>query len=676
MALSRPLKWFLLGLGGLAATLLLAALLLPSFVDLQRLGPMVSAQVGDATGRAVTLGRISFRLLPAPALSVAPVTVAEGPRYPGRDAVRLQSLAIRMRVLPLLRGRIEFGSIVLDSPEITLIRDRQGRWNYDDILTRATAAKTQSSGGGPASPSGPAFAVGRIDVRGGRLVLYDDAVVPGKRSEVRVGPVDATLSGWGTGGPARLDLSAGLGHSRLKAAAQIAGQGDAEVLDATLDSSRLVAADFVTLLPWLGVANPRGLKVGGEVVVEGRARVPLQRLEAVTFDGTLTVEGLSYLDASMGRPLEKVGGRLEVHDQKAEWKDFTAAMGSSVVRGRLQVEDFLRPRIGFELDCPRVDLNEMIAAFAGAPVSAAASGGAPAKGTGDGLLHVNARGTVKIGALRFQTFDLADVRGSVLLQEAVLAVSDLSAKLYGGGLKGSASLDLARQAPGYGFKIAFDGVDVNALAGAYDPALKDLLRGRLGGRMSLDATGMDLNGILGSARGTARLEIAKGSLTSFSILKQLAGLLEFAGGKGIGREETPFEALSGTFSIGERRARTSDLTLDSADLDLAGEGDIGLDASLDLAVAATFSEDSTRGMIEKTPRLKALTDPAGRLAVHLLAKGNLAKPQIGLDTRAQTRQLGEQKKAEVKEKVRGRLIDLLTGKPKDKETPPPPPPPR
>jgi AsmA protein len=377
----------------------------------------------------------------------------------------------------------------------------------------------------------------------------------------------------------------------------------------------------------------------------------------------------------MTRPLEKLGGRLEVHQKSAEWKDFSATLGSSSVRGQLQVEDFLKPRIGFDLDCPRIDLNEMIAAVAPPAPGAAASTAAPGGGGGgeDGLLQVAARGKLKVGTLHFMNFDLKDVHGAVELSHAVLRVTDLAAKLYGGGLKGGASVDLAKKNTAYRIDGTLDGIDVNGVAAAYDPALKDILKGVLGGRLALDASGSQMNSLLATARGDARIEIVKGALTSISVLKQLAALLEAAGGKGIGRDETPFERLSGTFAIADGKARTSDLALVSPDLNLAGTGDVGLDTSLDLAVAATFSDEATRGMVQKTPAAKALTDKDGRLAVHLLARGNLAQPSIGLDTHAQTRQLTEQKKAEVKEKVRGRLIDLLTGKPKPDDTATPPP---
>jgi hypothetical protein len=56
--------------------------------------------------------------------------------------------------------------------------------------------------------------------------------------------------------------------------------------------------------------------------------------------------------------------------------------------------------------------------------------------------------------------------------------------------------------------------------------------------------------------------------------------------------------------------------------------------------------------------------------VNLLASGSLAAPKVALDTTKQVRQFQEQKKAEVKEKVRNRLLDLLGGKKPTEEKPP------
>ena len=677
MAVPRLVKWALVGLGSFVLLLALAALLVPLLFDPKSVGPVIAGQVQRLTGRTLTVGQISLRILPVPAVSVAPLTLSEGARYPGRDAVRIERASIRLKLSGLLRGRLELGSVVIDRPTVTLIRDRQGRWNYDDLLERATALK-EAQARKPAAPAssakGPSLAIGRAVVRGGRVLIYDDAVVPGSRMEARLDPVEATLSDLGTGGVTRMDLSVGLGKSALSAAASFGGPGGGERLALSVRSSRLQVSDLATLLPWLGVARPEGLALGGGITIDGKAEMPLDRPEAIAFEGSLDLDDLSYRDATMAKPIERIGGRLRVRGQRADWDNFTATLGGTDLRGNLVVEDFLRPRIGFKLEAKRLDVNELIRTFAVASPNRPGAQARPRAGEpGAGLVQVSANGTLAAGALRFETFDLSDVRASIALRSAVLSMSKFQAKLYGGRLGGSCSLDLSRATPGYNLDAALDSVDVNALAGAYDPGLKNLLRGSLGGRMSLEAAGADLDAIVGSARGTADVEIAKGAITSFSVLKQIASLVEMAGGKGIGQDETPFESLGGHFAIGSRRAQTSDLVLDSADLDISGTGSVGLDAALDLALAATFSQEASKGMLDKTAQLRSLADSQGRIVLHLLAQGSLAQPRIGLDTRAQAKQMQRQAKDQVKEKLRGRLLDLLGGQEDDKTPEPPPP---
>jgi len=314
MALPRLLRWTLTALGALLALIVLAALLVPLLFDLKPIGPVIAGQIQQLTGRNATLGRISLRILPVPALSVAPVTVSEGPRYPGRDALRIGGVSIRLRLVGLLRGRLEFGTIVIDRPTLTLIRDRQGRWNYDDLLDRAAALRAgagQKTTGAPAPSGGMRLSIERAVVRDGRVLIYDDAVVAGARTEVRIGPVDADLEDFGLGGASRMNLSVGLGKSLLRAAARFGGQGGVQGLELTVPASRLEVADLATLLPWLGVARPDGLTLGGGVTVDGKATVPLDRVAAIPFEGSLTLDNLSYRDATMSRPIERTPCRTE-----------------------------------------------------------------------------------------------------------------------------------------------------------------------------------------------------------------------------------------------------------------------------------------------------------------------------------------------------------------------------
>jgi uncharacterized protein involved in outer membrane biogenesis len=248
----------------------------------------------------------------------------------------------------------------------------------------------------------------------------------------------------------------------------------------------------------------------------------------------------------------------------------------------------------------------------------------------------------------------------------------MQADFYGGRLRGAAQVALAHAVPEYGLGVGLESVDIEPLLVAYDPSLGGLLKGRLTGRLDLAAAGAGMDAILGSARGSGSIEVAQGVLTSFNVLKQLAALLEMAGGKGIGRDQTPFESLTATLAVADRRARTTDLLLRSADLDLEGKGWVGLDATLDLDATARFSAESTRGMVDKNPALARLSEQ-GRMAVYFNLSGPLAAPAFRLNTGAQMRQAKEAGRERIKEKVQEKVRDRILkhlGQPPPGEKPP------
>lgn len=682
--MSRSIRILLILAGTALVLLLVAAIALPQLVDVNRYRPLLTDQIARATGRRVDVGSLSFRLLPSPRIAAGPLRVASAIHPDKVYDLMVESLSIRVAILPLLRGRLVVRSIRLDQPAVALHRDSQGRWNFDDLVARGASAGGAPAGGAPA-PTGFTVAVEKATIRGGTLLIYDDRLAPGRRLKLEVAPIDATVEGWGHGSETRLDLEAGIGRSRLRARALLADRDGRPTLALNLSSRGLRAEDLALVLPWTGVVQPTGLEVGGRVDIQGEAVLPLQAPEDVRFRGTLALGDLRYRDAGMTRAIEGISGVVTVDGQKAALKDFTVRIGDSSIGGSLEVENFQRPRVRFELASPRLDFNQILALFT--PVAAGGSmPGAPAGGStrksaaadldrrGGLISQVTGVGRIDLKAVRFQTFDLANVKASVSMADATLALRDLQGDFYGGRLGGEADLTLGGSEPATTLRVGLQAVDVEPLLAAYDPGLRGLLRGRLTGGLDLQATGVEMDPILDSVRGTGSIEIREGVLTSFSVLRQIATLLEVAGGKGIGREETPFEYLQGTLAIGDRRARTTDLTLHSADLDLDGRGWVGLDATLDLDASARFSEEATGGMVEKYGSLARLTD-AGRLAVHFNLNGSLASPGFRLDTRATTRQAvaGAKERAEQRllDRIRGKFLDHVEkGEPPAGEVPP------
>jgi uncharacterized protein involved in outer membrane biogenesis len=113
--------------------LLLGAFVLvaPNFIDWNKHKDTLAAHATTYMQRDVVIGGdISFRLLPNPQLSVADVTVASigGAKQP--HLLKLRQLEAKVRLQPLLQGRIEVEKIHLVGPELTLevLDDARASW--------------------------------------------------------------------------------------------------------------------------------------------------------------------------------------------------------------------------------------------------------------------------------------------------------------------------------------------------------------------------------------------------------------------------------------------------------------------------------------------------------------------------------------------------------------------
>src|SRR5258706_6043707 len=270
----------------LACLVVIAALALPFLLDVNRYRPLIVARVQEATGRTLTLGTISFRLLPAPGLSVGgPIKLSDAAAYPGRSALTADSFSIRLGILGLLRGRASVASITLHQPTLTLMRDGRGRWNFQDLVDRVSAAPEAAKTTAPRDGGSLKIEVERARIQGGRLLVYDDAVTPGHRAQAVIAPLEAEIRGWGGDTPTHIDLSVGVGKSRLRSHATMSAADKTPRLTLEARGKGIRAEDLVLLLPWLGVARPAGLQVNGSLDLDGRVSLPLEHPGKLQFKG-------------------------------------------------------------------------------------------------------------------------------------------------------------------------------------------------------------------------------------------------------------------------------------------------------------------------------------------------------------------------------------------------------
>ena len=125
------MKSLIYGLVAIVILAFAAVLVGPSFVDWNRYKPEIVDRLESATGRRIAIdGPVAFAMLPVPTLSAGLVKVADVDPARERDFMALESLDVRVGLLPILTGRLRIESVALVAPVVTLERFADGGGNW------------------------------------------------------------------------------------------------------------------------------------------------------------------------------------------------------------------------------------------------------------------------------------------------------------------------------------------------------------------------------------------------------------------------------------------------------------------------------------------------------------------------------------------------------------------
>ena len=138
------MKKVLIGLVIVVVVVVAALAIIPHFLDLNSYRSQIQAKLQQALGRPVDFKDISASFLP-PSVKVNNVSIGEDPRFGPGPFATIQQLDVSVKLLPLLSKDVEIQSLTLERPQIQVVRNKQGEWNY------ASLGKTQT----PSQPGQP-----------------------------------------------------------------------------------------------------------------------------------------------------------------------------------------------------------------------------------------------------------------------------------------------------------------------------------------------------------------------------------------------------------------------------------------------------------------------------------------------------------------------------------------
>jgi AsmA protein len=240
--------------GVIVAVLLLVILILPSLIDANRYKPEIQSKLGTALGRNVQIGNIKLSIFSG-GVVVDDVAISDDPAFSHSQFLAAKELTVGVHLIPLIFSKqLEVESLTIKDPQVTLLRNNAGVWNYSSM---GGASKTEAKSSTPASSPG-ALSVGKIEITNGKISVGN----LGSRAKPLVyQDVNLTVTDLSTTSQFPFKLTAkdpGNGALKVEGKAGPIDQADASLtpLNATIDVQHLDIATFGGLAsPNAGIAG-------------------------------------------------------------------------------------------------------------------------------------------------------------------------------------------------------------------------------------------------------------------------------------------------------------------------------------------------------------------------------------------------------------------------------------
>jgi AsmA protein len=225
--------WLKIAIGAVVLVIL-AVLIVPFFVNADSFRPMLENQLSSALGRKVTLGKLSFSLLSGSVVADQ-LSVADDPAFSTEPFLQAKSLKIGVDVGAFVFHRqIDVKKFVAESPEIHLISNQNGIWNY------ASLGRTQTNSA-PSGAGTPQFIVGVAQITDGKVVVSS---IPATAQPFVYDAVDITVDNLSYGHVMPFSLTANLPGTGTVALSGTAGPINQQDASATPLNAQLTVRDF------------------------------------------------------------------------------------------------------------------------------------------------------------------------------------------------------------------------------------------------------------------------------------------------------------------------------------------------------------------------------------------------------------------------------------------------
>jgi len=136
-------------IAGAVLVLLLLFLIRPGA---SRLKSRIITSISAGVGRPVDIGSVHVRALPRPGFEIENLVIYDDPLYGAEPMLRASEVTADLRIVSLLKGRLEVSRLDLTEPSLNLVHRDGAGWNLQALLERTAHNATAPTGAARSLP--------------------------------------------------------------------------------------------------------------------------------------------------------------------------------------------------------------------------------------------------------------------------------------------------------------------------------------------------------------------------------------------------------------------------------------------------------------------------------------------------------------------------------------------
>lgn len=620
---------------------------------------IILARVSDRLGREVDVEKIGVSVWGGIGARLSQFRVADDPAFSSEDFVHAEAVRVNVALWPLLSREMQVTRIILQKPQIRIIRDTRGRFNVHS-LTRTDASepsKATDQATAPQPVSQPdaslPLLVALFDIEDGAISFYDRQT----GAELQVSQIELRAHDLSVDTLMRVKFEAALNSNRRNIFVDLeAGPlgPDVDQIDALplrgsvdirgVDPKPLLVtlvgkdgADTPSLLTRFGVTRPVSLgadfsgRLGELDLRDVTLRAPMFGSDTpnVTLTGRLgPVSSVASNPLAQATLDVRLSGSIGTHDE-------------SSFELNAQVEHFQPLRAEYRLDAPRVRLRDFGLDAEGTSVEAVKASG-QLRQDGSSFHHT---GRLTSGRGRLATLEYTNLSLESLINEQNVQIRALRLAALQGTLTGSADYGFGFRRPRFSARARAAGMELAAFSRTLTPTGDIAARGTASFEVDVSGTGDAWANIVPSLNGQGTAEIVDGAVVDFNIAETLLASLSGLQGLSIivpenvrakypaifTSQDTVFDEFNVRFRVARGKMHIEPLRIAARDFLVCTEGTLNFQQQLDLHARLTLSRPLSDDLLRGIKEFKAIASDNGRLTLPFTVGGVLSDPRPSAD---------------------------------------------